>query len=176
MTQPLGTTGNGATGAAGAVPGAVGIRRVLASQGFGRGGTWGPRLIGAFAVSQIAAGVFVPDPANGFPPGTPAGPAQHPTWHSGLHFTLASLGFLALIVACLLVARGFAARRLSGWAAYSAGTGVLLLVGTAAESARANHGPVNLIFFVTAVWAFAWISVLAGSLRAQSPERKAELP
>jgi hypothetical protein len=41
MTQPLGTTGNGATGAAGAVPGAVGIRRVLASQGFGRGGTWG---------------------------------------------------------------------------------------------------------------------------------------
>jgi len=49
---------------------AVGMRRVLHP---GRGGTWGPLLVGAVGVGMIAAGVFVADPADGFPPGTPPG-------------------------------------------------------------------------------------------------------
>lgn len=53
--------------------GAVGIRRAMRpnqdlSQGFRRGGTWGPRLIGVFAVGLLAAAVFDADPMNGFPP------------------------------------------------------------------------------------------------------------
>jgi len=47
---------------------AVGMRRVLHP---GRGGTWGPLLIGAFGVSQIVGGVFLADPGLGFPPGAP---------------------------------------------------------------------------------------------------------
>jgi len=40
---------------------AVGMRRVLHP---GRGGTWGPLLVGAVGVGMIAAGVFVADPAD----------------------------------------------------------------------------------------------------------------
>jgi hypothetical membrane protein len=43
---------------------AVGMRRVLHQ---GRGGTWGPLLIGAYGAGLIAAGIFPPDPGFGFP-------------------------------------------------------------------------------------------------------------
>src|SRR5439155_11750011 len=61
---------------------AVGLRRALRP---GRGGTWAPRLVGAYGVSLIAAGVFRADPALGFPPGTPDG-ATEVTWHGMAHF------------------------------------------------------------------------------------------
>src|SRR5262249_35995185 len=92
---------------------AVGIRRALHP---GRGGTWGPRLVGAFGVSLIWAGVFPPDPYDGFPPGTPAGPG-HPTWPGVLHSFAPPLAFLALSVACLVFARRFAKLRQRGWMA-----------------------------------------------------------
>jgi hypothetical protein len=152
--------------------GAVGIRRAMGpnhglSQGFGRGGTWGPRLIGVFAVGLLAAAVFVADPMNGFPPGTPPGPPVQPTWHSAVHFTVASLAYIALIGACFVVARGFAARHQPGWAGYSAVTGVVFLAATVAQATRANQGLVNVVFFVASVLAFGWVSVLAGWLRTQ---------
>ena len=144
---------------------AVGLRRALRLR---RGGRWGPRLVGAFAVGMIVAGVFRPDPMDGFPPGTPPGNPEHPTWHSYVHFTVATLAFLALVAACLVVARGFAAEHKRGWAAYSAVTGVAFLGASVALSLQANHGPVNLIFFVVSVFAFGWVSVLAGWLRAHA--------
>jgi hypothetical protein len=45
---------------------AVGMRRVLHP---GRGGTWGPVLVGGLGVGLILAGVFVADAGAGFPPG-----------------------------------------------------------------------------------------------------------
>lgn len=44
---------------------AAGVARAL---GQGRGATWGPRLLGAFGLGLIAAGFFVADPMDGFPP------------------------------------------------------------------------------------------------------------
>jgi hypothetical protein len=150
--------------------GAVGIRQAMRpnqdlSQGFRRGGTWGPRLIGVFAVGLLAAAVFVADPMNGFPPGTRAGPPAQPTWHSAVHFTVASLAYVALLGACFVVARGFAARHRPGWAGYSAATGVVFIAATVAQAMWANQGLVNVIFFVASVVAFGWVSVLAGWLR-----------
>jgi hypothetical protein len=49
---------------------AFGTRRALHP---GRASTWGPILIGAFGVALVGGGVFVADPALGFPPGTPDG-------------------------------------------------------------------------------------------------------
>src|SRR5689334_21176330 len=45
---------------------AVGLRRALRG---GPAGRWAPRLVGAFGVAMLAAGVLRADPALGFPPG-----------------------------------------------------------------------------------------------------------
>src|SRR5207253_6149221 len=45
---------------------AIGMRRVLRGN---RGGTWGPLLVAVYGAGLIAAGAFVADPMNGFPPG-----------------------------------------------------------------------------------------------------------
>ncbi len=45
---------------------ALGMRRVLTA---GPGRIWAPRLMATFGVGLILGGVFVPDPALGYPPG-----------------------------------------------------------------------------------------------------------
>lgn len=60
---------------------AVGMRRILRS---GPGRAWGPWLIGIFGAGLIAGGVFVADPAFGFPPGTPEGAPATLSWHGML--------------------------------------------------------------------------------------------
>ena len=47
------------------IAGAVGMRQIL--QG-GRGGTWGPLLLGVYGLGLIGAGFFSADPALGFHP------------------------------------------------------------------------------------------------------------
>lgn len=69
------------------VAGALGWRRHLRSR------AWA--LLGVYGLSLVAAGMFVADPA-----GTAA-----PTWHGLLHFAAGGVGFIALVVACFLVAR-----------------------------------------------------------------------
>ncbi len=98
---------------------AVGMRRVLRA---GRGRWWGPALVGVYGLGLIGAGIFTADPALGFPPGTPAD-AHTISGHGLLHFICGGVGFLALIVACLVLARRFAAVGRRGWAAYSVVTG-----------------------------------------------------
>jgi Protein of unknown function (DUF998) len=44
---------------------AVGLRRALRTLG---GSTWGPLLVGAYAIGLLGAGIFVADPMNGYPP------------------------------------------------------------------------------------------------------------
>jgi hypothetical protein len=44
---------------------------------------------------MIAAGVFVADPADRVPPGTPPGRPDTVSWHSGLHFLAAWLALFA---------------------------------------------------------------------------------
>ncbi|WP_327582506.1 DUF998 domain-containing protein [Nonomuraea sp. NBC_00507] len=93
---------------------AVGVRRML---GRGRGGTWGPRLIGLTGIGMITAGVFTSDPGAGFPPGAPAGAPASMSWHGILHevaFAVVSLSWLA---ACFVFLRRFAALKRRAWVA-----------------------------------------------------------
>jgi hypothetical protein len=53
---------------------AVGLWQTLRG---GRGATWGPILLAAVGAGLMIAGIFVTDPAQGYPPGTLAGPALH---------------------------------------------------------------------------------------------------
>jgi hypothetical membrane protein len=91
---------------------ATGMRRALRP---GRSGTWAPRLVGAFGVGLIVAGVFTTDAGAGFPPGAPAGAPEQISWHGILHEVGFGLAFLGMIVACLVFARRFAALKRPGW-------------------------------------------------------------
>jgi Protein of unknown function (DUF998) len=145
------------------VAAATGMRRVVTS---GRAATWGPRLIAVFGAGTVAAGALVPDPAYGFPPGTPDGRPASVTWHGALHYTVASLAFLALIVACFVFASRFRNLGQRGWAASSALIGALLIVGVGAISSGSHNATANLGFVTAALLGFLWVSALAARLRA----------
>jgi hypothetical protein len=142
---------------------AAGIRRALRGS---RGGTWGPILIGSFAACLVWAGVFVTDPAEGFPPGTPDG-AGEVSWHGLLHSFAPALAFLALIAACFVFARRFASRGQRGWAAYCLATGIALVTPDLFFG-RALFVPV---LGFAAVLGWGWVSIVAARLIAESRSR-----
>lgn len=99
---------------------AIGLQRALRSSG---GSTWGPRLIGLIAIGLLGAGLFVTDPLNGYPPGTPDLPLQY-TVSGRLHRLFSSLVFLGLPGACFVLARLFGRWGERTWAIYSWVTGI----------------------------------------------------
>jgi hypothetical protein len=136
------------------VAGATGLRRVLRGA---RGGTWAPRLIAVAGVGMIAAGVLVMDPADGFPAGTPAGMPATMSWHSVGHMASGTVTFVALIAACWVLARHFAAagRRGAAVAGVVAGTALLLgngwaMTGGPAGSLTLAGGAITAQLFVSA--------------------------
>ena len=150
------------------IAGAVGMRRVLRG---GRGGTWGPILLGMYGLGLIGAGFFTADPALGFPPGTPAN-AHAVSWHGLLHFICGGIGFLGLIAACFVFARRFAAQRQRGWVAYSVATGVIYLAAFAGIAVGSNSvgvitTVVILAFSVAVVLGWAWVSAIAVKLLSE---------
>jgi Protein of unknown function (DUF998) len=148
---------------------AVGMRRVLHP---GQGGTWGPLLIGAVGVGMVAAGVFVADPADGFPPGTPPGRPDTLSWHGALHFLVAGVAYVSLIAVTFVFTRRFAALGQRGWAWYSLATGVVFLVAWLALFAWPEQDAVNLAYAAAALHGHGWVSAIAAHLRAGLPARQ----
>jgi hypothetical protein len=102
-------------------------------------GTWGPLLIGAYGVGLVAAGIFPPDPAFGFPPGAPEGVATVMSWHSQLHGIAFFVSLPSLIAACFVFGRRFVGFQHRGWAAYCVATGMaapVFIVLSSANTAR----------------------------------------
>ena len=143
---------------------AVGMRRVLRP---GMGGTWGPLLIGAYGAGLIAAGVFVADPADGFPPGTPPGPADPVSWHGAVHFVVAAIAFLALVTACFVFARRFASLGQRGWAVYCATTGAVFFAAFAGIATGSGTAVLGVAFAAAVVLGWTWLSVLAARLTTE---------
>ncbi|MGN9843934.1 DUF998 domain-containing protein [Nonomuraea sp. H19] len=151
---------------------AIGLRRGL--HAVGRRSTWGPLLVGAYAMGLVGAGVFVTDPVSGYPRGTPAQGVH--TWHGILHdFPFSLLVFAALTGACFVFARRFAGWGERGWALYSAATGALVAIGFflsgqafAQVAGLAEIG--GLLQRLTIAVGWAWLALLAVHLRnAGSP-------
>ncbi len=140
------------------VAAAVGIRRVLRS---GVGATWGPRLIGAFGVGLLAGGVFVADPMDGFPVGTPPGPPATVSWHGMLHLAAGGVSFLCLVAATFVIARRLANQGQRRWAVYSRITGVVFFTGFAAVASGATSSVGVLALWIGVVAAWAWLGALS---------------
>lgn len=142
------------------VAAAVGLHRVL-GKAAGRGGTWGPRLVGVFGAGVFAAAFFTADPVDGFPPGTPTGPPTTVSTSGLLHFLVAAVAFLALIAASFVFARRFRAAGNRGWAAFSTTAGAAFL-GTWVASIALQGQPVANVAFALAIGlALVWASMLA---------------
>jgi hypothetical membrane protein len=140
---------------------AVGVRRTI-TDGVGR--RWLARLIAVFGLGLIASGVFVMDPENGFPIGTPEGPAQAMSWHGIAHIVAATVAFTGLAAACIVMTVRMVRRR-AGWAAVLNGCVALALL------APVNPAWASIQLAVTAVVAFAWTTALAVRLLRSSSAR-----
>ncbi len=141
--------------------GAIGLRRLAqVDKRLRRGAV----LLGIYGLGVLGGGIFVTDPALGFPPGTPNTYPTTMSWHGLLHFVFGQLGFLALIVASFVYARHFTKNGLRGWALFSALTGVLFLfaiifgVGTSAGEGTALG---LLALYVAVALAWIWLSALS---------------
>lgn len=137
---------------------AAGARRALRER---RGGTWGPRLIAVYGAALIAAGVLRADPADGFGPGAPAGKAARISWHAAGHLVCAGIGFTALIVACFVIARYFAAEHRRGLAIYSRVTGLFFLAAFAGVTSGSGSAAIVLPFYAGVLAVFAWLAVVS---------------
>jgi hypothetical protein len=136
---------------------AVGMRRLLRGN---RGGTWGPLLFATFAISLIGGGVFVADPAFGFPPGAPDGQPDVLSWHGVLHGVAFGLGALSLIAACFVFARLFASFGQRGWATYSTINGIVVVAPLPLMGSETG----TVVLYVVAVVGWIWTSVVAARL------------
>jgi len=141
---------------------AVGVRRATASR-------WAPRLIAIYGAGLIGGGIFAADPADGFGPGAPLGKATHITWHAAGHLIAASIGFVALIAACFVVASYFSRRGRRGLALYSWGTGVVFGVAFAGIATGSSSSAVVLPFYAAVLAAFTWLAIVSVHLYRHVP-------
>ncbi|WP_205315823.1 DUF998 domain-containing protein [Nonomuraea lactucae] len=147
---------------------AIGLRRALHAAG--RDSTWGPLLVGTYAIGLIGAGVFVTDPVSGYPLGTPVQGVH--TWHGTLHdFPFSLLVFAALTATCLVFARRFAGWGERGWAIYSAVTAALFVIGffLSGQAFAQAEGLVQiggLLQRLTIAVGWGWLTLLALHLRS----------
>lgn len=133
--------------------------RRIVTQGAGRRAV--PVLLAIAGGGFVLAGAFVMDPENGFPVGTPDGPAASMSWHGIAHSVAAAVAFTALAAAAVvLAARAVRARRVLG-AVGSSVVALVLLVPVSPETASVQIAVNGLV-------AFTWTTVLALRLRART--------
>lgn len=134
------------------VAAAVGVHRALR-------GRWAARLIGIYGAGLIGAGVFSADPAGGFGPGAPLGKATHVSWHGAGHLISGSVGFIALIAACFVVARYCSRRGRRGMGIYSRVTGVAFGAAFAGVTTGSSSSAIVLPFYAAVLAAFTWLAI-----------------
>jgi hypothetical protein len=125
----------------------------------------GTILIGAAAVGLLGAGAFVTDPVSGYPPGTPSAAGDYTT-SGALHDLLSTLTFFGLPAAGFVFGNWFRRSGNRGWAIYSIGSAVAMLVFFGLASAAFNQVPA-LVFYggllqrAAVTTGFAWLTGLA---------------
>lgn len=138
--------------------------------------SWGPLLLALAGVGFICAGVFVTDPAQGYPPGTPKGAAVSATLHGTLHFALgASFVFGGLAGAAFVFARRYWVDGLRVRSLCSVIAGLAVIGGLAGFAfATVHDGPAGIFERVSFIAGLAWIVMLARDSRERT--RRAARP
>ena len=135
----------------------------------------GPILIGVAAVGLLGAAAFVTDPVSGYPAGTPSAPGDYTT-SGALHDLFSTPTFLGLPAAGFVFGHWFRRSGNRGWAIYSAGSAVAMLVFFGLASAGFNQVAVLVSFGglfqrATVMTGFAWLAGLAiRTVRAMANE------
>ena len=141
---------------------AFGLRRGLQVRGPSR---WGPLLVGAVALGLVGAGLFVTDPVNGYPPGTPNLPTERST-AGVLHDLFSTFVFFGLPAAAFVLGRWFARRGQRGWAGYSIVTGFAFLIAFVLTSSGFRQAGgladiAGLLQRITLVIGLSWLTLVA---------------
>lgn len=132
-----------------------------------------PALIGAAGAGLIGSAVFTTDPVSGYPPGTPDALTQPSTTGTAHNLTAIPV-FLGLPAAALVCGwRSWRAGQ-RGFALYSAGTAVTMLVTTPLASAGFGQSPplVNLggLFQrASIITGFAWLTTTSAQALRRTP-------
>jgi hypothetical protein len=128
-------------------------------------GSLGPLLVGVVAIGLAGSGAFPTDPLSGYPPGTPDLPTERSA--PGIAHDLFGVPvFLGLPAAALTYGRRFRRAGHRGWARYSTGTAVAMLVTFGASSAGFAQTPNvvrvgGLLQRASIVIGFGWLTALA---------------
>jgi hypothetical membrane protein len=142
---------------------AIGLRQALRGS---RGSIGAPVLIASFAVALLLAGVFVTDPALGYP----VGAAQVHTVHGMIHGLAGLAAFSLLPAAGFVMAWHFAADPASHrWAVYSAAIGVLIFVCFVASTTVSTmdavgtwpNAPTGFLQRIAIIGGWTWIAMVA---------------
>ncbi|MDD7933346.1 DUF998 domain-containing protein [Actinomycetospora straminea] len=148
------------------VAAAVGMSRALRLLGGGPGSVWGPRLVAAYGVGMVGAGVLVADPMNGYPPGTPDGPPATVSVGGVGHLVVGGLGFLCLVAGASALGRWYrnGPRAVLSWV-----TGALFLVAFAGIASGSSSPAVVLGFWVALLLVWVWLAVVSVDLYRRTP-------
>jgi hypothetical protein len=140
------------------VLGASGLARALAGM---PGGRWTPRLVRLSGFGLFAAGIFVMDPADGFPVGTPAGMPTL-TWHSYGHMAAGTVAFACMIATGYVLGHHFARAGQRAAAIASRVAGTSLLIGDLWAMTGGRYGSLTLA--IGAITAMVWVSAVSARL------------
>jgi len=146
-----------------AIAGGIGVRRLLKGK---QGGTWGAILMCTFGLGLIVAGIFPPDPGNGFPPGTPAGTSSTMSVHADLHALGFFISMISAIANCFVFVRRYATLGKRGWLTYCIISGVAAPILIALTNVAMSMA--GVIVALAGAVVFGWATATSVQLKTEA--------
>lgn len=116
-------------------------------------------LVAIYGACLVLSGIFVADPADGFPPGTPDGVPESASFSGIMHLVAGGIGFLTFGVAYLLLGRWFAGRGDSRMARGSRFSGIIVLAGFLGGAALATTTAGVVLLWIAVLVGLGWLAV-----------------